>query len=323
MSDTTMTLAEVSTLAGKIRGQVGKAVVGQTATIDALLTALLAQGHVLLEGPPGTAKTFMAQCFAASLGLDFGRIQFTPDLMPGDILGSNLFNFQTSQFTLTRGPIFTELLLADEINRTPPKTQAALLEAMQERRVTLDGTAHPLPANFLVVATQNPIESQGVYPLPEAQLDRFLFKLLVSYPSAAEEAKIVANFGSHAGPPRPEHLGVVKVADAATIAAAAQAVKTVTLAETVIDYIVRLIRATRDSADLASGASPRAAVLLANAARARAALEARDYVVPDDVKALAAPVLRHRLLLSPAAEIEGKQVEALVAELVESTEAPR
>ena len=323
MSDTTMTLAEVSTLAGKIRGQVGKAVVGQTATIDALLTALLAQGHVLLEGPPGTAKTFMAQCFAASLGLDFGRIQFTPDLMPGDILGSNLFNFQTSQFTLTRGPIFTELLLADEINRTPPKTHAALLEAMQERRVTLDGTAHPLPANFLVVATQNPIESQGVYPLPEAQLDRFLFKLLVSYPSAAEEAKIVANFGSHAGPPRPEQLGVEKVANAATIAAAAQAVKTVTLAETVIDYIVRLIRATRDSADLASGASPRAAVLLANAARARAALEARDYVVPDDVKALAAPVLRHRLLLSPAAEIEGKQVEALVAELVESTEAPR
>ncbi len=323
MSDQTMTLAEVSTLAGKIRGEVGKAVVGQTATIDALLTALLAQGHVLLEGPPGTAKTFMAQCFAASLGLDFGRIQFTPDLMPGDILGSNLFNFQTSQFTLTRGPIFTELLLADEINRTPPKTQAALLEAMQERRVTLDGTAHPLPANFLVVATQNPIESQGVYPLPEAQLDRFLFKLLVSYPSAAEEARIVANFGSHAGPPRPEQLGVEKVANAATIAAAAQAVKTVTLAETVIDYIVRLIRATRDSADLASGASPRAAVLLANAARARAALEARDYVVPDDVKALAAPVLRHRLLLSPAAEIEGKQVEALVAELVESTEAPR
>ena len=323
MSDQTMTLAEVSTLAGKIRGEVGKAVVGQTATIDALLTALLAQGHVLLEGPPGTAKTFMAQCFAASLGLDFGRIQFTPDLMPGDILGSNLFNFQTSQFTLTRGPIFTELLLADEINRTPPKTQAALLEAMQERRVTLDGTAHPLPTNFLVVATQNPIESQGVYPLPEAQLDRFLFKLLVSYPSAAEEAKIVANFGSHAGPPRPEQLGVEKVADAATIAAAARAVKTVTLAETVIDYIVRLIRATRDSADLASGASPRAAVLLANAARARAALEARDYVVPDDVKALAAPVLRHRLLLSPAAEIEGKQVEALVAELVESTEAPR
>ncbi|HQV04453.1 MULTISPECIES: MoxR family ATPase [unclassified Novosphingobium] len=323
MSAKEMTLAEVSHLAAQIRGQIGKAIVGQTETVDALLVALLAQGHVLLEGPPGTAKTFLAQCFSASLGLQFARIQFTPDLMPGDILGSNLFNFQTSQFTLTRGPIFTELLLADEINRTPPKTQAALLEAMQERRVTLDGKPHSLPDNFLVVATQNPIESQGVYPLPEAQLDRFLFKLLVAYPSAAEEAKIVATFGQQAGPPRAAEMGVEQVADAGTIAAAARAVKTVTLAETVIDYVVRLIRATRDSADLAAGASPRAAVLLANAARARAALEARDYVVPDDVKALAAPVLRHRLLLSPAAEIEGKQVEALVAEMVESTEAPR
>ncbi len=323
MSETEMTLAEVSHLAAQIRGQVGKAIVGQTETVDALLVALLAQGHVLLEGPPGTAKTFLAQCFAASLGLDFARIQFTPDLMPGDILGSNLFNFQISQFTLTRGPIFTELLLADEINRTPPKTQAALLEAMQERRVTLDGKPHPLPDNFLVVATQNPIESQGVYPLPEAQLDRFLFKLLVPYPSAAEEAKIVATFGRHAGPPRPADMGVSQVADGASIRAAARAVKGITLSDSVIDYVVRLVRATRDSADLSSGASPRAAVLLANAARARAALEARDYVLPDDVKALAAPVLRHRLLLSPAAEIEGKQVEALVAELVEATEAPR
>ena len=248
MSEKTMTLAEVSHLAAQIRGQVGKAIVGQTETVDALLVALLAQGHVLLEGPPGTAKTFLAQCFSASLGLEFKRIQFTPDLMPGDILGSNLFNFQTSQFTLTRGPIFTELLLADEINRTPPKTQAALLEAMQERRVTLDGKAHALPDNFLVVGTQNPIESQGVYPLPEAQLDRFLFKLLVPYPSAAEEAKIVATFGLQSGPPRAADMGVEQVADAKVIAAAAKAVKTVTLAESVIDYIVRLIRATRDSA---------------------------------------------------------------------------
>jgi MoxR-like ATPase len=318
-----MKLEEVGALAQAIRVEVGKAIVGQTEVLDALLVALFAQGHVLLEGPPGTAKTFLAQCFASSLGLDFGRIQFTPDLMPGDILGSNLFNFQTSQFTLTRGPIFCELLLADEINRTPPKTQAALLEAMQERRVTLDGTGHALPANFLVVATQNPIESQGVYPLPEAQLDRFLFKLLVPYPSLEEEARIVAKFGERAGPQSPADLGVSKVADAATVAEAAQAVKTVTLAESVIDYVVRLIRATRESADLAAGASPRAAVLLANAARARAALDARDYVVPDDVKALAGAVLRHRLLLSPAAEIEGKAVEVLVADLVESTEAPR
>ncbi|WP_198519193.1 AAA family ATPase [Novosphingobium kunmingense] len=318
-----MTLDEVGTLAEAIRAEVGKAVVGQGEVIDALIVALFAQGHVLLEGPPGTAKTFLAQCFATALGLDFGRIQFTPDLMPGDILGSNLFNFQTSQFTLTRGPIFCELLLADEINRTPPKTQAALLEAMQERRVTLDGTAHPLPANFLVVATQNPIESQGVYPLPEAQLDRFLFKVLVPYPSPEEEARIVTRFGQRAGPQRPADLGLAAVADAGSIAAAAHAVKTVTLSDTVTDYVVRLVRATRDSADLGSGASPRAAVLLANAARARAALDGRDFVLPDDVKALAAPVLRHRLLLSPAAEIEGKQIETLVADLVAATEAPR
>ncbi|MFM5885198.1 MAG: AAA family ATPase [Novosphingobium sp.] len=318
-----MTLDQVGMLGQAIRAEVGKAVVGQTVVIDALLVALFAQGHVLLEGPPGTAKTFLAQCFATAVGLDFGRIQFTPDLMPGDILGSNLFNFQTSQFTLSRGPIFCELLLADEINRTPPKTQAALLEAMQERRVTLDGTAHALPANFLVVATQNPIESQGVYPLPEAQLDRFLFKVLVAYPSLEEEARIVTAFGQRAGPQRPADLGLGAVTDAGTIAAAAAAVKGVTLAGNVTDYVVRLIRATRDSADLASGASPRAAVLLANAARARAALDGRDFVLPDDVKALAGSVLRHRLLLSPAAEIEGKQVEALVADLVEATEAPR
>ena len=316
-------LAEVGALAAAIRGEVAKAIVGQQATIDHLLIALLAQGHVLLEGPPGTAKTFLAQCFAATLGLDFGRIQFTPDLMPGDILGSNLFNFQTSQFTLTRGPIFCDLLLADEINRTPPKTQAALLEAMQERRVTLDGEAHALPDHFMVVATQNPIESQGVYPLPEAQLDRFLFKLLVPYPSLEEEAKIVARFGERSGPSHPQDLGIAAVTDPARLKAAAQAVKAVTLADSVIDYVVRLVRATRDSADLASGASPRAAVLLANAARARAALDGRDYVVPDDVKALATSVLRHRLLLSPAAEIEGKQVEALVEALIEQTEAPR
>lgn len=318
-----LSLAEVGRLAGAIRDEIAKAVVGQAETVDHILVALMARGHVLLEGPPGTAKTFIAQCFAATLGLHFGRIQFTPDLMPGDILGSNLFNFQTSQFTLTRGPIFCDLLLADEINRTPPKTQAALLEAMQERRVTLDGSAHSLPSHFMVVATQNPIESQGVYPLPEAQLDRFLFKLLIPYPSIDEEMRIVARFGEKSGLPRPEELGIRAVADPGLLAAAAEMVKTVTLADSVTEYVVRLVRATRDSADLACGASPRAAVLLASAARARAALDGRDYVVPDDVKALATAVLRHRLLLSPAAEIEGKQVEALVAELVRQTEAPR
>jgi MoxR-like ATPase len=318
-----MSLAEVGALAAAIRSEVAKAIVGQEEVVEHLLIALMARGHTLLEGPPGTAKTFLAQCFAASLGLDFGRIQFTPDLMPGDILGSNLFNFQTSQFTLTRGAIFCDLLLADEVNRTPPKTQAALLEAMQERRVTLDGTAHGLPPHFMVVATQNPIESQGVYPLPEAQLDRFLFKLLIPYPSEEEEARIVTRFGENRGLPSPAELGIKAITTAQSLDAATQAVRGVTLSDAVTQYVVRLVRATRDSPDLAVGASPRAAVLLAGAARARAALDGRDYVLPDDVKALASAVLRHRLILSPAAEIEGKQVEALVADLVTQTEAPR
>ena len=317
-----MTPDDLRALANAIRGEVAKVIVGQDAVVDHLLIALFSGGHVLLEGPPGTAKTLLAQSFAASLGLDFGRIQFTPDLLPGDILGSNLFNFQTSQFTLTRGAIFCELLLADEINRTPPKTQAALLEAMQERRVTLDGVAHSLSDRFTVIATQNPIESQGVYPLPEAQLDRFLFKVLVDYPDAEQEARIVRRY-AQGGTPRPAALGVAAVTDAKHLARAIAATAEVTMADSVVDYVVRLVRATRDSGDLVSGASPRAAVLLAGAARARAALDGRNYVVPDDVKALATAVLRHRLLLSPAAEIEGRAVETIVADLVTRTEAPR
>ena len=319
----TQALETLRGLAADVKAEIGKAIVGQEEVIDHLLVALIAQGHVLMEGPPGTAKTFLAQCFARATGLDYGRIQFTPDLLPGDILGSNLFNFQTSQFTLTRGAIFTELLLADEINRTPPKTQAALLEAMQERRVTLDGETHVLPDRFMVVATQNPIESQGVYPLPEAQLDRFLFKLLAAYPSEEEEANIVARFGAEQGPPRPETFGIDAVTGREALQQSIDSVKAVTLAPENVDYVVRLVRATRDHADLATGASPRAAVLLGNAARVRAALDGRDYVVPDDIKGLATAVLRHRLILSAAAEIEGREVEAIVDELIESTQAPR
>jgi MoxR-like ATPase len=314
---------EVKSLADRLRAEIAKAVVGQVDTVDLMLTALLAGGHVLLEGPPGTAKTFLAQCLARSLDLQYGRIQFTPDLMPGDIIGTNLFNFQSSSFTLTHGPIFCELLLADEINRTPPKTQAALLEAMQERAVTIDGKAHPLSDRFTVVATQNPIEQQGVYPLPEAQLDRFLFKQTLKYPSLEEERRIVATHGARHGLPVPADLGVEPVAGRDEIAAAVAAVGEIRLAEEVVNYVTDLVRATRETAELETGASPRAAAMLALAARARAALEGRDYVIPDDVKALALPALRHRVILSPAAEIEGRGVDDTLTTLIERIEAPR
>jgi len=318
-----VTVEEVKALADAIREEVGKAVVGQEATVEMMLVALFAGGHILLEGPPGTAKTLIANSFAHAVGLKFGRIQFTPDLMPGDIIGANLFNFQTSTFSLTRGPIFTDLLLADEINRTPPKTQAALLEAMQERTVTIDGESLPLGDRFMVVATQNPIEQQGVYPLPEAQLDRFLFKHNVDYPSAEEERKIIATHGARQAAMSPEEWGVAKRADAASIGEAVEAVASVKLVDEVIDYIASLIRGTRNVADLESGASPRAGAMLAGAARARAAIDGRNFVIPDDVKALAPALLRHRLILSPAAEIDGRAIEDVVTSIIETIEAPR
>jgi MoxR-like ATPase len=313
---------DVKTFAAGIRAEVAKAITGQADTIDLMLTALFAGGHILLEGPPGTAKTMIARCFAQALGITYGRIQFTPDLMPGDIVGSNIYNFQTGQFTLTRGPIFCDLLLADEINRTPPKTQAALLEAMQENAVTFDGTTHSLGANFMVVATQNPIEHQGVYPLPEAQLDRFLFKHRVAYPSIEEERAIIAHHGG-GGSHKVESFDITPQLDGEALQAAIATVGSVTLVDEVIGYIAKLVRATRDSAELEVGASPRAGVMLARAARARAALDGRNYVIPDDVKTLAVPALRHRVVLSPAAQIDGREVEQIVGDLVDATEAPR
>jgi len=316
-------VAEVKGLADKVRAEIGKAIVGQQDTIDLLLTALFARGHVLLEGPPGVAKTYLAQCFARTLGLDFGRIQFTPDLMPADIIGSNVFNFQTSTFSLTEGPLFCELLLADEINRTPPKTQAALLEAMQERRVTIDGKARELSDSFMVVATQNPLEQQGTYPLPEAQLDRFLFKQTLAYPSREEERRIVAEYGMQSGHSDPAVRGVTRVATAKQLGDAHKAVAGVRLTEEIVGYVLDLVRSTRETPDLSSGASPRAAAQLALSARSRAALDGRDYVIPDDVKALALPALRHRVILSPAAEIDGRRPDQILQGLVDLAAAPR
>ena len=316
-----MDLATIHELASQVRGQIHQVVVGQDEAIDLLLVGLLAEGHVLLEGVPGVAKTLLGRAFAAALSLQFGRVQFTPDLMPGDILGTNLFNFQTNQFALTRGPIFTELLLADEINRTPPKTQAALLQAMQERMVTIDGTSHDLGPGFMVVATQNPIEQEGTYPLPEAQLDRFLFKVTIGYPGRDEERAIVARHG--AGNTMARTLPVRAVADLAGIQAARQAVRDVRASDPVLDYVVDLVRATRERPQLLFGASPRAAAMLAAASRAYAALQGRDFVLPDDVKALAVPALRHRVGLSPGAEIDGLTTEAVIKQILELVPAPR
>ena len=272
---------------------------------------------------PGTAKTLLARTFAASLSLAFGRIQFTPDLMPGDVLGTNLFNFQSNTFTLTKGPIFTQVLLADEINRTPPKTQAALLQAMQERAVTIDDDTYDLGDAFMVIATQNPIEQQGTYPLPEAQLDRFLFKHLMSYPSRDEERAIVARHGQRTTMPRLQDFALEPVVDAAALRAMRALVAGIRLSDDIIDYVVDLVRATREHPSIDFGASPRSANMIASAARAHAALQGRDYVIPDDVKTLTAPALRHRLVLTPGAQIEGLFADRVIAQILEQAQAPR
>ena len=323
MTENPISVSEVTGIAAGIRAEIAKAVIGQDDTIDLMLVALFAGGHVLLEGAPGTAKTFLAQCFATATSLKFGRVQFTPDLMPGDIIGTNLFDFKTHEFSLVKGPIFCDLLLADEINRTPPKTQAALLEAMQERKVTIDGKSHNLGSRFMVIATQNPIEQQGTYPLPEAQLDRFLFKHILDYPSREQELEIVARHGARTGTAKPKSMGLKSVATSAQITAAVEAVSQVRLTDEVITYVVDLVRATRETAAFETGASPRAGAMLAAAARAVAALDGRDYVIPDDVKQIALPALRHRAILSPAAEIEGAAADDVIRSVISQTDAPR
>jgi MoxR-like ATPase len=318
-----MELTAVREVAMRLREQVHRVVVGQDHAIDLLLVALLCEGHILFEGVPGTAKTLLARTFAGGLSLAFGRVQFTPDLMPGDIIGTNLFNFQTNSFTLTKGPIFTQLLLADEINRTPPKTQAALLQAMQERVVTVDGITHELGDGFMVIATQNPIEQEGTYLLPEAQLDRFLFKVVIGYPTRDEERDVVRRHGHRTTMPRLADFDILPVADLATLAAMRHAVQQIRTSDGILDYIVDLVRATRERPSIAFGASPRAATMLTTASRAYAALQGRDYVLPDDIKALAVPALRHRVVLAPGAEIEGLSTEAVVRQIVDQVPVPR
>ncbi len=318
-----MGVSDIRSLTDDILREVRKVVVGQDQVIELMLTSLLSEGHVLLEGVPGTAKTLLAQAFSTALSLNFGRVQFTPDMMPGDLLGAGVFNFQTSSFTLTRGPIFTDILLADEINRTPPKTQAALLQAMNERSVTIDGATYDLGPDFIVLATQNPIEQQGAYPLPEAQLDRFLFKIALTYPSRDEEREIVQRHGRRPSMPRLADFALKPVVSRERLSEARRAVAELRLSDPLVDYIVDIVRATRDHSAVETGASTRAANMLASAARAHAAIEGRDFVIPDDVKFLAPPLLRHRIVLSPSAEIDGLSADAVVREILDQTAAPR
>ena len=306
-----------------LRAEVGKAVVGQDAAVTGLVIALLCRGHVLLEGVPGVAKTLLVRAFAAALSLDTKRVQFTPDLMPGDVTGSLVYDARSSEFSFRAGPVFTNLLLADEINRTPPKTQAALLEAMEERQVTVDGTPRPLPDPFVVVATQNPVEYEGTYPLPEAQLDRFLLKLTMPLPARAEEVQVLTRHAEGFDPRDLSAAGIRPVADLAELAAGRAAVRTVQIRPEVVGYVVDLARATRDSPSLQLGVSPRGATALMSAARAWAWLSGRDYVTPDDVKALARPALRHRVELRPEAELEGVTPDAVLDGVLSSVPVPR
>ncbi|MGE5273081.1 MAG: AAA family ATPase [Verrucomicrobiota bacterium] len=313
-----MNVADVAERANRLLDEVERAVVGKRDALELVLLGLLADGHVLIEDFPGLAKTLIARSFAQATGLEFGRIQFTPDLMPSDVTGSSVYNQRSADFEFRAGPIFTNLLLADEINRAPPKTQAALLEAMQEHQVTSEGLTRPLERPFLVLATQNPIEHEGTYPLPEAQLDRFLLRISVGYPSRDDELGIL----EHRRDRRTDDVALDRVVDAATLGAMQQALEDVFVAESVGYYIVDVVRATRDAPSVQVGASPRGTLAIMKLARARAVLDGRDFVVPDDVKAVAGPALAHRLSLRPELWVQQVRGEDVVAERLATVPTP-
>jgi MoxR-like ATPase len=306
-----------------LRDEVGKVVVGQEGTLSGLVAALLVNGHILLEGVPGTAKTLIAKAVAAALDLQFKRLQFTPDLMPSDVIGQLIFDSGSSGFRFREGPVFTNLLLADEINRTPPKTQAALLESMEERQVSIEGHTHPLPDPFVVVATQNPIEYEGTYPLPEAQLDRFLFQLNVGYPSFEQEQEILLRHDHGLDPHDIAGAGVRAVATADDLRAARVEIDRIRVEPAVIAYMVSLVRATRDAPSLSLGVSPRGATALLHASKAWAWLAGRDYVTPDEVKAIVRPTLRHRVQLRPELELEGVTSDSVLDGILATVPVPR
>ena len=318
-----MNLDEFKEVTDRVSAEIAKAVHGQDAVIEMTLIALFARGHCLLEGPPGTAKTLLAQSLASAMKMDFGRIQFTPDLMPGDVLGVNMFDFSTSQFRLTKGPVFTDILLADEINRAPPKTQAALLQVMNERVATIDGTDYPLGDNFFVMATQNPIEQQGTYPLPEAQLDRFLFKVVIDFPDDEAEMEILRRHAAQPLDHNARRAGIEPVLSADELAAGRALIDGIRLDDTILRYILNLVRATREDPEIRHGASTRAADAIAGAVRARAALDGRDYAIPDDVQSMIVPALRHRIVLGPTAEIEGRTEADVMTNILNRIEAPK
>ena len=315
-------MENLSRLAAHVRNEYAKVIIGHRDVIDQMLLVLVCGGHALMEGVPGLAKTLAVKTLARICGLGFQRVQCTADQMPADVMGTNVFNMATSSFALHRGPVFTDLLLVDEINRTSPRTQAALLEAMEERQVTIDGTRYALSGNFTVLATQNPIEFEGTYPLPEAQLDRFLLKIRVGYPSEKEEAEILERWGQGFDFRRFEAIELAPI-DAAWLAAARQEIESVRVEPALYKYLVTLVRRTRDWPALTLGASPRAAIGLFSVARALAGIEGRDFLIPDDIKIAAPAVLRHRIMLKPEADLEGLTADQVVSEILAAVEVPK